>query len=35
LGLALSRRLARQLGGRLEVVPCPDGACFTLWLPEA
>ncbi len=35
LGLALSRRLARQLGGRLEVVPCPDGACFRLWLPEA
>ncbi len=35
LGLALSRRLARQLGGRLEVAPCPDGACFALWLPEA
>ncbi|MEX1023149.1 MAG: PAS domain-containing sensor histidine kinase [Dehalococcoidia bacterium] len=34
LGLYLSRRLARQLGGRLEFVSAPgEGATFTLWLP--
>jgi signal transduction histidine kinase len=33
LGLALSRRLARRLGGDLRVVPCPaPGACFGLTL---
>ncbi len=34
LGLALSRRLARELGGDLVVESCDDGsgACFVLWL---
>jgi signal transduction histidine kinase len=37
LGLALSRRLARDLGGDLLYVDCPDepGACFELRLPLA
>ena len=33
LGLALSRGLARDLGGDLELEPSPDGACFRLTLP--
>lgn len=33
LGLALSRRLARNLGGDLIYQPGPCGACFTLHLP--
>jgi signal transduction histidine kinase len=32
LGLALSRRLARAIGGKLRLTPCDDGACFTLTL---
>jgi signal transduction histidine kinase len=36
LGLALSRRLARALGGDLQVVrDCPSGAAFVLRLPRA
>ncbi len=35
LGLALSRRLARGLGGDLRHVPSDDGACFELSLPVA
>jgi signal transduction histidine kinase len=35
LGLALSRGLARQLGGDLQIVPCDGGgACFELRLPR-
>jgi signal transduction histidine kinase len=34
LGLALSRRLARQLGGRLEWQESADGATFALYLPH-
>ncbi len=34
LGLALCRRLARELGGRLTIEPCPRGACVALWLPS-
>jgi signal transduction histidine kinase len=33
LGLPLSRRLARLLGGELKAVPRPDGGCFVLELP--
>lgn len=34
LGLALSRRLAKELGGRLEYLPSRErGACFRLTLP--
>jgi signal transduction histidine kinase len=36
LGLALCRRLAKELGGRLEISPQngePSGASVTLWLP--
>jgi signal transduction histidine kinase len=34
LGLALSRRLARQMGGDLRINPnVPEGACFVLTLP--
>jgi signal transduction histidine kinase len=33
LGLPLSRRLARLLGGELRAVPRPDGGCFVLELP--
>jgi signal transduction histidine kinase len=36
LGLALSRRLARDVGGDLTLAPCPDdgpGACFQITLP--
>jgi signal transduction histidine kinase len=34
LGLALSRRLARDMGGDLVLIPRPgDGACFALSLP--
>lgn len=34
LGLSLSRRLARELGGRLELVACDGpGACLELTLP--
>ena len=33
LGLTLSRRLARGLGGDLRHVPSNDGACFELTLP--
>ena len=33
LGLALSRRLAREMGGSLEYVPMEHGACFSLKLP--
>ena len=32
LGLALSRRLARDLGGELELIPADRGACFHLTL---
>lgn len=32
LGLALSRRLARALGGDLKIIPCKQGACFELRL---
>jgi signal transduction histidine kinase len=36
LGLPLSRRLARLLGGELRAVPRPHkGGCFILELPEA
>lgn len=35
LGLALSRRLAREMGGDLTLIPRPaDGACFALSLPR-
>jgi signal transduction histidine kinase len=34
LGLALSRRLARQLGGRLALESSPGGATFALYLPR-
>ncbi len=33
LGLALSRRLAKSLGGGLECADAPHGACFVLSLP--
>lgn len=33
LGLALSRRLAKSLGGGLSCVDAPQGACFVLRLP--
>jgi signal transduction histidine kinase len=33
LGLALSRRLARQIGGDLRYEPAPQGSCFVLSLP--
>ena len=35
LGLALSRRLAIQLGGRLDWVPENDGASFVLRIPRS
>jgi len=35
LGLALSRRLAQEMGGRLQLVPCERGADFVLTLPVA
>lgn len=35
LGLALSRALARDLGGDLDYEPTPAGACFVLTLPTA
>jgi signal transduction histidine kinase len=35
LGLALSRRLARELGGDLRYEPTADGACFVLTLRAA
>lgn len=35
LGLPLSRRLARLLGGELWAMPMPDRACFILELPAA
>jgi len=36
LGLALSRRLARDMGGDLTLIARPgDGACFALSLPQA
>ena len=35
LGLALSRRLAKSLGGGLECVDAKQGACFVLRLPLA
>ena len=35
LGLALSRRLARSMGGDLRLVPGAAGACFELTLPRA
>jgi signal transduction histidine kinase len=35
LGLALSRRLARDMGGDLVLIARPDdGACFALSLPQ-
>jgi signal transduction histidine kinase len=35
LGLALSRRLAREMGGDLTLIPRPDdGACFALFLSQ-
>jgi signal transduction histidine kinase len=33
LGLALSRRLAKSLGGGLECIDAKHGACFVLRLP--
>jgi K+-sensing histidine kinase KdpD len=36
LGLALCRRLAKELGGRLQISPTSDQACgasVSLWLP--
>ncbi len=33
LGLALSRRLAKSLGGKLDCIDSPKGACFVLTLP--
>jgi signal transduction histidine kinase len=34
LGLAIARRIARQLGGDLTVTSAPGaGACFTFWVP--
>ncbi|MBK1721284.1 sensor histidine kinase [Thiocystis violacea] len=35
LGLAISARIAIEMGGALRVVPCPNGACFELRLPAA
>lgn len=35
LGLALSRRLARAGGGKLELREVPEGTCFALTLPMA
>jgi signal transduction histidine kinase len=35
LGLPLSRRLARLLGGELRAIPRPSGGCFELELPIA
>ena len=35
LGLPLSRRLARLLGGELHAVPLPDRGCFVLELPAS
>ena len=35
LGLALSRRLAKSLGGTLECADAEDGALFVLWLPRS
>lgn len=35
LGLALSQRLAKEQGGRLDCVPSSSGACFELRLPAA
>jgi signal transduction histidine kinase len=35
LGLALSRRLARDMGGDLRHEPGPSGTCFALRLPRA
>lgn len=34
LGLALSRRLARAMGGDLELADSAVGACFVFTLPE-
>ncbi len=34
LGLALCRRLAKQIGGRLAFVRMPEGACFERTLPQ-
>ncbi len=35
LGLALSRQLARELKGELELCPVEQGTCFVLTLPKA
>jgi len=35
LGLTVSRRLARELGGDLVLVPTPKGTCWRLMLPGA
>ncbi len=35
LGLSLCRRLAKEIGGRLDYQPASDGACFVLELPLA
>ncbi len=35
LGLPLSRRLARLLGGELRAIPLPDRGCFVLELPAS
>jgi signal transduction histidine kinase len=35
LGLALSKRLARDMHGDLQYEPAVDGACFVLSLPRA
>lgn len=35
LGLALARRLARQVGGEVTAVPSPDGGRFELRLPRS
>jgi two-component system, NtrC family, C4-dicarboxylate transport sensor histidine kinase DctB len=35
LGLVISSEIARELGGRLELTPSVEGACFTITLPRA
>ena len=35
LGLVISRRLCRLMGGEVEVASTPgQGSCFTAWLPQ-
>ncbi|WP_245232405.1 sensor histidine kinase [Thiorhodococcus minor] len=35
LGLAISARIASEMGGALKAIPCATGACFELCLPVA